>query len=154
MSESSSNSSASSSEAVTYARGVRLRVLEQTRYQAGVVDGFRIRIEAHGGYLMPNAIFRYIRRPLNPDDGTKADEFDGVCSSVDLEEFGEGAPIPDAAPPFLRLDYMDVVVRSRVEAQEAVNAVVAEVGSLVDSLNAQDVLAETVDLTIGNPPPD
>ena len=152
MSESSTSSA--SSEAPTYTRGIRLRVLAQTRFQVGVTDGFRMRIEAHGAYLMPNAIFRYVRRPLNPDDGTKTDEFDGVCSSVDLEEFGEGAPVPDAAPPFLRLDYVDIVVRSRAEADEALTAIAHEVTSLKDSLNASDHLAETVDLTIGNPPPE
>lgn len=118
-----------------------------------VVDGFRFRVEAYGGHLMPNHIFRYLRRPLNPDTGTRIDELDGVCSPPDLEEFGEDAPLPDVVPPFLRLDFVDVLLRSQHEADEAWRVILEDVHSLVDTLNIMDNIVPAEDIAIGNPPP-
>lgn len=155
MSSSSSNSSTpsdSSSAAVASAgRGIYLRRLVQERFQTNVIDGFRFRVEAHDPSLMPKAIFRYLRRQADSEGG-EADEFDGVCSPPDLEEFGEGEPVAGAAPPYLRLDYVDVVFRSQSQAEDAWKVIVEEVTSLVDTLNAMDTVVEAQDLKIGDPP--
>lgn len=158
MSSSSSNSSApsdssvSSSAAVTSGgRGIYLRRLVQERFQTNVIDGFRFRVEAHDNHLMPKAIFRYLRRQSDADGG-EVDEFDGVCSPPDLEEFGETEPVAGAAPPYLRLDYVDVVFRSQSQADDAWKVIVEEVTSLVDTLNVMDNIVEAQDLKIGDPP--
>jgi hypothetical protein len=136
---------------VSAGRGIYLRRLVQTRFQTNVIDGFRFRVEAHDANQMPNAIFRYLRRQADAK-GNTADEFDGVCSPPDLEEFGEGEPVAGAAPSFLRLDYVDLVFRSQSQAEDAWKVIVEDVTSLVDTLNAMDKIVEAQDLKIGDPP--
>lgn len=149
---SSSNSSASSSAAVTSnGRGLYLRRLVQERFQTNVIDGFRFRVEAHDANLMTASIFRYLRRQSDTE-GNTVDEFDGVCSPPDLEEFGEGEPIAGASPPYLRLDYVDVVFRSQSQADDAWAVIVEEVKALVDTLNIMDTIVEAQDLKVGDPP--
>jgi len=147
----SSNSSNSSASVASGGRGVYLRRLVQTRFQTNVIDGFRFRVEAHDANLMPKAIFRYLRRQADAD-GNTVDEFDGVCSPPDLEEFGEGEPVAGAAPPFLRLDYVDVVFRSQSQADDAWKVIVEDVTALVETLNVMDNIVEAQDLKIGDPP--
>jgi len=150
-STSSTGSSNSSASVSSGGRGVYLRRLVQERFQTNVIDGFRFRVEAHDNHLMPKAIFRYLRRQADAD-GNEVDEFDGVCSPPDLEEFGEGEPVAGAAPPYLRLDYVDVVFRSQSQAEDAWKVIVEDVTSLVETLNVMDTVVEAQDLKIGDPP--
>ncbi len=147
-SQSSSQSSSAQSEAPK--RGVRFRRYAQSRFVINNIDGFRFRVVAYGAFDMPNEIFRYIRRPYNPTTGAEADEFDGVCSSVDLQELPAGAPT--GVPPYFRLDEIDVVFRTRAEADEAWSVLQTEFDALLDSLNAQDELGIVEDIVIGSPP--
>ncbi len=151
MSSSSSNSSTSSSAVTANGRGLYLRRLVQERFQTNVIDGFRFKVEAHDANLMPTAVFRYLRRQSD-SEGNTADEFDGVCSPPDLEEFGEGEPVAGASPPYLRLDYVDLVFRSQSQADEAWAVIVEEVKALVDTLNVMDTIVEAQDLKVGDPP--
>lgn len=158
MSSSSSDSdgpapsaTSSSSSVSASGRGVYLRRLVQERFQTNVIDGFRFRVEAHDAALMPKAIFRYLRRQSD-SEGNTADEFDGVCSPPDLEEFGETDPVTGASPPYLRLDYADLVFRSQSQADDAWKVIVEDVTSLVETLNVMDRIVEAQDLKIGDPP--
>lgn len=146
-------SSSSSSSAAPYAGtiGVHLQREVQERFQTNVVDGFRWKVTAVGATGMTDHIFRYIRRPLDVAAGTVVDEFDGVCSPPDLEEFGENNPIPDREPKFLRLNYIDLVFRSQHEAEEAWTAVVEDVSSLVATLKIMEQTIPAQTLAVGDP---
>lgn len=146
-------SSSSSSAGTPGTIGVHLLREVQERFQTNVVDGFRWRVTAVGGTGMPNHIFRYLRRPLDVAAGTTVDEFDGVCSPPDLEEFGENNPIPDREPKFLRLDYIDLVFRSQSEAEEAWTAVAEDVAALVETLRIMEQTVPAATLAVGDPDP-
>lgn len=146
-------SSSSSSQIGNDGRGVWLQRDVQSRFQTNVIDGFRWVVTAVGATNMPNEIFRFIRRPLAVGDGTTVDEFDGVCSPPDLEEFDIGNPIPDREPKFLRLATVDLVFRSQHEADETWTAVVEDVTSLVNTLNIMDQTVPAETLPIGSPDP-
>lgn len=142
----SSSSNTSSSIGDTCRLGISLRRSPQEEFQANRIDGFRFTVEAVDACKMPAAIFRFLRRPYNPLTQESADEFDGVCSSVDLEEYPEGAPT--GIPPFFRLAQIDLVFRSRAAADDAWRVIQADVVHLVNSLRAQQRLAAAEEVRI------
>jgi hypothetical protein len=90
---------------------------------------------------MPTKIFRYWVAPTKiqasvdqPPTAIKLKgAFDGVCSPADLEDFPEDRPAQNAKPPWFRLDYADLIVRSRFTAQHAYPAILFEVTRLVST---------------------
>ena len=148
-----SSSSSSSIGDPLYGRGVWLRRLVQTKYTSNTIDGFRFKVVAYGGNLMPNTIFRYGREAMNAREGAYRLAFDGVCSPSDIEEFPEEAPLVGVYPEFCRLDYVDLVFRSQAQAEDAWTAILEEVRHLVNTLNVMDQIQPQADLSIGNPPP-
>ena len=80
-------------------------------------DGQRLRIEACAGGLS-DKIFAYRMLPVDVGGGQAA-YFSHVCSSVDLAEYPEDAPVPGHSPQWLRVQYVDVLVRSTADAAEA-----------------------------------
>lgn len=132
-------SSASSSAACR--RGVTLRRSAQTRMYVNGVDSFRFQVLAHEACGMPAAIFRFLRYPYDAVTETQKDEFDGVCSAPDLEEFPENEPQANAVPPYFRRDQIDLLLRSQHDADEAWTLIQEDVRILVETLQLQDTLA-------------
>ena len=149
---SSSISLSSSSAASNNTRGIHLLRQNQERYIVGVIDGFRFTVYAYGAYGLNNEIFRYLRHPYDPTTGADVDEFDGVCSSVDLEELPVNEPRADGSSSFFRLSSLDLVFRSRELADQTWEAIKEDVSSLIRSLNVMDDLSGSETVTIGNPP--
>jgi hypothetical protein len=152
MSESSSSSLPSSvSSASSCTRGVKLRRFAQERYVANAVDGFRFQVVAYAECGMPKDIFLYLRKPYDPTTGADRDEFQGVASPSDLEEYPAGAPIVGSQPPWWRSHTVDLVFRSQSLAEEAWTALLEEVGILVDTLDLMDELTVIADVAFGTP---
>jgi hypothetical protein len=141
--------------------GLSITVLPtfQQGYVPNVVDGFRFTIQITGATQMPTKIFRYRLVPTKIQPAVNqpptAIEYlgtlDGVCSPADLEDFPEDWPVQNARPPWYRLDYVDLIVRSRSIADQAYQAILFEVQSLVDTLYLmnQQVAAPPVTITPG-----
>ena len=151
---SSSSSSFSSSESYSTSAGAKhgLKVTRssQTRYASGGVDGFRFTLQAVDPVNMSAAVFRYLERPYNPLTGSTAYEFDGVCSSVDLEELPEGAPLPGAIPPFFRSSQVDLVVVSRHDADLLWDKIQSEITVLIETLDIMDDLGTVQTFSFGS----
>jgi len=116
------------------------------------IDGIRVRMTATEANLMPTKIFAYLLQPLAPGATEQVGTFDHVCSSVDLEEYPEDAPIADVLPAWFRLDYVDVMLRSKEEVRAFVDAVLEDVQILKSTLDVADDLLPSGDLWIGTPP--
>jgi hypothetical protein len=138
--------------------GITLTPEFQT-YQAGNIDGFRMRVTASDGLNMPNEVFRYRAIPLQPNSLNDEEEeveseqwgvFDGVCSPADLEEFPINEPYTTADPPWFRLAYVDLVFRSRHELEEAYRTLVDEVSALRDTIKLMEDLSEEDEVRIGD----
>ena len=143
--------STSSSQAQPDGHGVRLKKYVQTKYVINNVDGFRMKIEAYDANNMSAAVFRYLRGPFSASTGTYSDEFDGVCSPSDLEEFPENSPTPGANPAWFRKDSVDLVFRSQTTANETWDKIVSDVKILVNTLDIMDVIQPETTVSIGNP---
>jgi hypothetical protein len=135
----------------TTARNIHL-TWSVSRYIENNVDGVRVRIVADSADLMPTKIFAYQLLPVKPGAEEPIGMFDHVCSPVDLEEFPEDAPLLNSRPQWFRLDYVDVLLRSREETREFINAVVEDVKILKDTLDITEDLVPDGDLWIGTPP--
>lgn len=129
--------SSSSSSASADTRSITLSWAE-SRYIANKIDGIRIRIEATNAANMPAKIFAYQLLPMKPSTGEQVGAFDHICSPIDLEEYPEDSPIENVRPGWYRLDYIDVLVRSRHEADNFLAVVRADVRSLIGTLNIMD----------------
>jgi hypothetical protein len=149
----SSSSISSSVGNPDYGRGIWLKRFTQTEYRSNSITGFRFKVVAYGGNLMPDKIFRYAREALNAREGAYRLAFDGVCSPSDLEEFPEDEPLVNVYPEFCRLDYVDLVFRSQSLAEEAWQLLTEEVAALVNTLNKMDTTTPQTELKFGDPPP-
>lgn len=123
-----------------------------SRYIAHNVDGVRVRIEADSSNLMPTKIFAYQMLPFKPGEFEQVGAFDHVCSAVDLEEYPEDAPLPNIRPQWFRLNYVDVLLRSREEVRAFINSVLEDVSILKNTLDTTEILAPDGDVWIGSPP--
>lgn len=123
-----------------------------SRYDINDIDGIRIRITATQATNMPTKIFAYQMQPVKPGGTQQIAAFDHVCSSVDLEEYPEDEAEPNSRPAWFRLNYVDVMVRSREEAREFINSVLEDVKLLKNTLDIADDLLPGGETWIGTPP--
>jgi hypothetical protein len=149
-------------------RGVRIWEQLQDHYAGVAVDGFRLVMVITDGNLMPNEVFLY--EPLPPGYicdqqppvviGAQGPQADGrcavlvsVCSPVDLVEYPALAPTPGSNPPYFRLNYADLLFRSRKEAADIAKEIKDDVGRLVRSMNANDSLGPPARFWVGEVAP-
>lgn len=123
-----------------------------SRYYASSTDGIRVRITASNANLMPSKIFAYQMMPIGPADAERVGMFDHVCSPSDLEEYPEDEPTTTLRPAWFRLDYVDVLLRSRTEVDAFIRDVTDDVRGLKEVLDVADNLQPSGTLWIGNPP--
>lgn len=111
-----------------------------SRYIANELDGVRVRIEADDAIDVTRKIFAYITLPLDPQSGDRTAAFDHICSPSDLEEYPADNPLPGITPEWLRLNYVDVILRSWDEAVDLITQVKLDVKALITTLNTMDSL--------------
>jgi hypothetical protein len=133
--------------------GRRVRLTWQvSRYNFETTDGIRVRITASDPMLMPEKIFAYLLLPLKPGTTERVGAFDHVCSPTDLEEYPEDDPLPNARPEWFRLNYVDVILRSRAEVETFIGEVLEDVQRLKDTLDIADDLLPGGQSWVGVPP--
>jgi hypothetical protein len=141
------------------ARGIMLQPTFQRGYVAQTIDGFRFTLTAPSAAMMPTKIFKYrlvpTRVQANASEPPTVIElkgaFDGVCSPADLEDFPEDWPAQNARPPWYRLDYVDLIVRSRTIADMAYRAILGDAKHLVQALDLLDIQEAAPPVFIGTP---
>lgn len=111
----------------------------------------RLRITATSGFGMPNEVFAYLERPLIAGAQATEGVFSHVCSPVDLEDFPINAPAANALPPWYRADRVDLLFRSRSQAEAAREAIFAGVENLILALDKLDTLQATPPTVLGTP---
>lgn len=128
-----------------------VRATQQTGTSYGLL-GFRMVVTATNGENIDNEIFRYIRLPVDPANSGAGvrDEFEGLCTPEELASLPLNNPDPEADPPKMRLDVLDVICRSEAEAMEMWIALQADVRELLNALKAMSILgpAETVSVSV------
>ena len=106
-------------------------------------DGFariRLQIECTAALnSLSTAIFRYLPRH-NPTTDVLETLFDGVCSSLQMEELPIGAPHPTADPAYFRLPQLDIKLGSRAEAEEVWSLIEVDVQHLSESYYRAETL--------------
>lgn len=133
--------------------GRRIRLTWQvSRYTIQTADGIRVRITASDAALMSDKVFAYLLLPLKAGAEEKSGAFDHVCSPTDLEEYPEDDPIPNSRPAWFRLNYVDVLLRSRAEVEAFIRDVVDDVQRLKNTLDLMDDLIPGGNVWVGSPP--
>lgn len=123
-----------------------------SRYNYHSTDGIRVRIVADSARLMSDKVFAYQLLPLKPNDEERVGSFDHVCSPVDLEEYPEDEPIENSRPAWFRLNYVDVLLRSRAEVKAFIQDVTEDVQRLKNTLDMMDDLLPGGGMWFGTPP--
>jgi hypothetical protein len=121
-------------------------------YHYPSADGIRVQLTAVDAVLMPTKVFAYMLLQATPGETEKIAAFDHVCSSADLEEFPENAPAANTTPSWFRLDYVDVVLRSRAEVHAFLRDAASDVYALKKTLDLADRLNPVGELWIGGAP--
>jgi hypothetical protein len=145
------SSSSQSIECDDGRRRIKLQPYFQKHFVANRTDGFRLRLVAETACQMPTAIFRYLRHPPDAQGGVY-DEFTGICSSPDLEEFPVDEPDPAANPPVFRSNEIDLIFESQQRAEESLALMLTEIAALKETLDAMDVLEAQTAVWIGGDP--
>ncbi len=133
------------------ARFITLNPFGLTQYVQGRTQGWRLRIEIGDRENIPAEIFVYQRKPLPPSAGAFTDDFVNIASPADLEEYPVNEPA--GAVPFYRLAYADIIFRSQSLADEAWNAIIADVTELIRTLDLMDNLVPMQPVVIGTQSP-
>lgn len=136
------------------ARGITLTRLQETLVPFDSRgDAFRLQIIASLNTMMPKEVFGFRRNLLDPILGTTAEEFCFVTSPEDLVTLPIGAAAATASPPFYRKDTIDVLVASRLIAEQMWEEVHTRVCELVDALDRKDKLSvvETIRCGVAEP---
>lgn len=116
------------------------------------LGAFRLRVDVsdpEGTGTDPN-VFLYNLLPVNPYNQTRSADFMAVASPVDLEEYPVGQPDDRTAFPIFRLNCVELDFRSTEQAEETWSSIVAEIDTLIKTLNRMDVLVPVVELRLGD----
>jgi hypothetical protein len=111
-----------------------------SRYSVNQTDGIRVRIEIACAEGVDAEVFAYCMSNYAVLTGERAGRFSHVCSTADLAEYPIGAPIVGEIPEWFRLSYVDVFLRSPIEAAAFVEDVFSDLRMLQYSLARQDTL--------------
>ena len=125
-----------------------------SRYNYHDTYGIRVRITADSAINMSTKIFAYLMLPMKAGAGERVGAFDHVCSPVDLEDYPEDEPLAGHRPEWFRLDYVDVLLRSRTEVHDFIKAVISDVKRLKSTLNLTDNLLPGGHMWVGPEPED
>jgi len=123
-----------------------------SRYNYHSVDGIRVRIEADDARNMSPKVFAYLLQPIIPGQTERSGSFDHVCSPTDLEEYPEDDPLPNHRPEWFRLNYVDVILRSRTEVHAFIRDVAEDVYRLKGTLDLMDHMLPGGEIWIGGDP--
>lgn len=123
-----------------------------SRYNYHSVDGIRVRIETTNAVDMPNKVFAYSLSPLVAGETVRTGAFSHVCSPSDLADYPEDAPTPGVRPEWFRLNYVDVVLRSRTEVHAFIRDVADDVYRLKTSLDLNDRIYPAGEIWFGPEP--
>ena len=134
------------------ARGITLTRLQETLTPFdNRGDAFRLQIIASANTMMPKEVFGFRDNLLDPITGTTASEFSFVTSPEDLVTLPIGVADVTASPPFYRKDTIDVLVASRLIAEQMWDEVHIRVCELVDALDRKDKLSTIETVRCGEP---
>ena len=130
-------------------RGIKLTPSFQRSYIPNIHDTFRVRVVASEPCLMPQEIFAYRMLPLQPGQAAQVAVFDHVCSPVDLADYPVGAPRINDVPPWFRQNWVIFDAPTRQQALDVYDDIVADVASLVTSLDNAELMEDQPSLWIG-----
>lgn len=125
------------------ARSITLTRAAQTTGTYYDLSGFRFTVTASAGSGISSAVFRFLRRPINPAnyaDG-QVDEFNGLCTVEEMASLPLNNPEVDADPAFCRKASIDLIFATQEEAAETWAAIKADVLELLEALDRMDVLS-------------
>jgi len=111
-------------------------------------DAQRLRIVASDGTGIDEHLFRYRMLPLDPSGSSLIGQFDGICSPDDLDSIPEEEASVGADPAWFRLNYVDLIVRAPLTADELWEAILDDITILKDSLDNRGDLSESSSYSI------
>jgi hypothetical protein len=113
------------------------------------IDAVRLRVDVTSAVQIPLKIFAYQSAPIRPSTGERVHMFDHVCSPVDLVDYPEDTPLPNTHPDWLRASFVDILLRSNLEAEAYLAKILEDVTSLKVSLESIDNLQPGGSVYIG-----
>lgn len=117
----------------------------------GRTTGYRLYVEVKDPVNMPTEIFVHQRKPITWGPNPYKDEFIGVASPADLEEYPITTPI-DALHPFFRLATVDLVFRNVDYLVEAAVGLGLDVQELTRTMDGLELLETPGDILVGKQP--
>lgn len=132
-------------------RRIKLVVSTQLVYTSNVTQDYRMTITASNANLMPNEVFRMLRKSGIPGFPTDTDVFMGVCSPSELKSLPVDMPDPTAPTNFFRTASLDLSFNTPEIAMQAFSDIIEAVKQLKDSLDYADGLGNQTQYWVGNP---
>lgn len=108
--------------------------------------GVRVRFDILAAEDMPAEVFAFKMKTVNPATGEAQGFFSHVCSPSDLSDFPAEEPEEGVSPAWFRLSYVDLQLRSDVEADDFAAIIEQQLDQLKCALDKLETV-ETV--TVG-----
>jgi len=116
-----------------------------SRYRVNRDDGIRVRIELTENEGVPLELFAY---RIAPENGDTVATFSHICSPADIEEFPANTASSTAVPPWFRLAYVDLLLRSTAEVDNIIAIVQEDIQRLLATLKRMETLVPTGDIVL------
>lgn len=121
-----------------------------SHYIFGTHDGIRVRLSVTCAENMDREIFAYRIMPTDPTTGERAAFFSHVCSPPDIVEWPKNAAVPNSSPQWLRLAFVDLLVRSVAEADNLIYLLKEDILRLKTTLDTMGTLQDSSTVTYGS----
>lgn len=108
------------------------------------LTGFRFTVTASAASGLNAAIFRYLRKPIDPANvgAGQVDEFNGLCTPEEMASLPLNNPIANSDPAWCRKTTLDLVFATTAEAAETWDMIKADVLTLLKTLDRMDNLTQ------------
>lgn len=125
-------------------RSITLTRAAQTSGTVYDLVGFRFTVTASAGTGINSAVFRYLRRPIDPAnyDAGQVDEFNGLCTPEEMASLPLNNPVSGSDPAWCRKTSLDLVFATQAEAEETWLRLKQDALELLRALDRMDVLSQ------------
>lgn len=137
-------------DSATTRRSVTILTESQLTTQKNNVEGFLLRLTITNTIGIDPKLFVYVAKPALPGEQEQFAEFQRVASPDDLAMIPAEQPAVGANPPYLRLDFVELIFYSRIEALEVRDAIIADIDELLQAMDAAEKLIQESPIIISH----
>ena len=114
---------------------------------------YRLVVTVEAAFEIDPNVFLYLALPLRDGQTDREAQFQGVCSPKDMVDWPVGEPAPNAEPPWLRHNSIDLLFPCLAETTAAWTLIQEELDALCSTMETLEVLTSSEMIVFGQSEP-